>query len=423
MAKKWWGFIKDPVFGYVHINDIERKVIDSLPVQRLRRIKQLAGTDYVYPGANHTRFEHAVGSMFLAGRLADNLSSLLRPQDVQEIRLASLLHDVGHGPFSHVFEPLLIKYMNKTHEDMTTWLIQVSELGDLLKELGFDIKKLGRLAVGKLNDVKRPFLDQFLRSAVDVDKMDFLVRDSYHTGAEYSVDVFRLIYTLDVFDGNLSVNLTALHTLEAFIIARVESFKSIYFHKTARAVQLMMVQALEAAKDECGLIAIKNPVDYLNLDDYTTWTALKNCSASNPIISALEKRKLLKSVYEQIFYTQEEFISNVFVNETVRQEIESEISRKAGVAVEDVFIDVPLVASVPYRHSIQLEPMEIPIFMETKTGKKISRRLNDISKIISLMKGFMNILRVYTKEEHRDKVAKAALETLGEPPHSAKISL
>lgn len=132
---------------------------------------------------------------------------------------------------------------------------------------------------------------------------------------------------------------------------------------------------------------------------------------------------MLKSVYEQIFYTQEEFISNVFVNETVRQEIESEISRKAGVAVEDVFIDVPLVASVPYRHSIQLEPMEIPIFMETKTGKKISRRLNDISKIISLMKGFMNILRVYTKEEHRDKVAKAALETLGEPPHSAKISL
>lgn len=423
MSRKWWGFIKDPVFGYIHINDIEKEVIDTLPVQRLRRIKQLAGTDYVYPGANHTRFEHALGSMFLAGRLADNLSSLLSPEDVQELRLASLLHDVGHGPFSHVFEPLLIKYMKKTHEDMTTWLIQDSELKDSLKDLGFNTKKLGRLAVGKLNEVKRPFLDQFLRSAVDVDKMDFLVRDSYHTGAEYSVDVFRLIYTLDVFDGNLSVNLTALHTLEAFIIARVESFKSIYFHKTARAVQIMMVQALEAAKDECGLIDIKNPVDYLNLDDYTTWTALKNCSESSPIISALERRELLKSVYEQIFYTQEEFISNVFVNETVRQEIESEIAQKARVAAKDVFIDVPLVSSVPYRHSIQLEPMEIPIFMETKTGKKTSRRLNDISKIISLMKGFMNILRVYTKEEHRDKVTKAAVETLGEPPYSAKISL
>ncbi|MFX1597768.1 MAG: HD domain-containing protein [Promethearchaeota archaeon] len=423
LSKKWWGFIKDPVFGYVHINDLEKEVIDTQPVQRLRRIKQLAGTDYVYPGANHTRFEHAIGSMFLAGRLADNLSSLLSPEDIQELRLASLLHDVGHGPFSHVFEPLLMKYMNKTHEDMTTWLIQHSELKDLLKELGFDTKRLGRLAVGKLNEVKRPFLDQFLRSAVDVDKMDFLVRDSYHTGAEYSVDVFRLIYTLDIFNGNLSVNLTALHTLEAFIIARVESFKSVYFHKTARAAQLMMVQALEAAKDECGLVNIKNPLDYLNLDDYTTWTALKNCSASNSIISALEKRKLLKSAYEQIFYTQEEFISNIFVNDTVRQEIESEIAQKAGVPVEDVFIDVPLVSSVPYRHSIQLEPMEIPIFMETRDGKKISRRLNDLSKIINLMKGFMNILRVYTKEQYRDKVSKAAIETLGEPPYSAKISL
>ena len=115
MAKAYWGEIKDPVHGYVYVTENEKKIIDSYPMQRLRRLRQLAGSEYVYPGANHTRFEHCVGVMFLAGKVAENphVSQSVNDEEADMIRLSGLLHDVGHGPFSHVFEQLLIK--NNAH--------------------------------------------------------------------------------------------------------------------------------------------------------------------------------------------------------------------------------------------------------------------------------------------------------------------
>jgi HD superfamily phosphohydrolase len=121
MPKNHWGEIKDPVHGYVYITEQEKNLIDSYPVQRLRRLRQLAGSEYVYPGANHTRFEHSVGVMYLAGRVAENpnISEHLSEDEAEMVKVAGLLHDVGHGPFSHVFEQLLDKKLRKTHEDLT----------------------------------------------------------------------------------------------------------------------------------------------------------------------------------------------------------------------------------------------------------------------------------------------------------------
>ena len=125
----------------------------------------------------------------------------------------------------------------------------------------------------------RAFLNQIISSAVDVDKQDFIVRDTYHTGAEYGfIDVYRLIHALDVLGENLAVELGALSALEAFMIARIESFKSIYFHRVGRAAQIMLATAMEKANDELGLTAFKTPEEYLALDDYTVWAALKKCS-------------------------------------------------------------------------------------------------------------------------------------------------
>jgi len=109
--KRYWGEIKDPVHGYVYITEVEKKLIDSYPFQRLRRLRQLAGSEFVYSGANHTRFEHCIGVMHLAGKLSENqnLSQYLSDDEIQIVRMASLLHDVGHGPFSHIFEYLLVK--------------------------------------------------------------------------------------------------------------------------------------------------------------------------------------------------------------------------------------------------------------------------------------------------------------------------
>ena len=423
--KRYWGEIKDPVHGYVYITETEKQIIDSYPVQRLRRLRQLAGSEFVYSGANHTRFEHSIGVMYLAGELTENqnLSQLLSEEEIQIVRMASLLHDVGHGPFSHVFEHLLVKFLNKTHEDMTQWLIQKSELRDIIGGLGYDADAVAKLAVGELRRQGKAFLDQIIQSAVDVDKLDFVVRDTYHTGAEYGyVDVFRLIHMLDVLGENLAVDVGALSALESFVLARLESFRSIYFHRVGRAAQIMLATAMEQAKDELGLVDYNSPEDYLALNDYTVWAMLKECEKSRAIMENLERRKLLKCAYDRTFYAREKMVPSIFSVDEIRNQMQNKIASEAGVEPEAVVIDVPTVPSVPYHHSDLLEPMEIPVFQKTRTGEKVPLRLSDISSVFDVLKGFINILRVYTDEKYVDKVSVAAANVIGGTPSSAKIS-
>jgi HD superfamily phosphohydrolase len=425
MPEAYWGEIKDPVHGYVYITEIEKEIIDSYPVQRLRRLRQLAGSEYVYPGANHTRFEHCVGVMYLAGKVVENpnVSRIVNDEEADVVRVAGLLHDVGHGPFSHVFEQLLIRDLDKTHEDITSWVIEESELGDKIAKVGYTPEEVAKLAVGKLHKPGKAFLNQIISSAVDVDKQDFIVRDTFHTGAKYGfIDIFRLIHALDVLDENLALELGALSALESFIIARIESFKSIYFHRVGRAAQIMLATAMEKANEELGLTEFKTPEEYLAMDDYTVWAALKNCEKSRQIIWDLERRKMLKCAYERTFYEKDTMISNIFGREAYRRQVQTEIAREAGVEAEAVVIDVPTVPSVPYHHSALMESMEIPVFSKTQSGGKTLYRLSEISKIFETLKGFINILRVYTDEASRGKVEKATAEILGKVPSTAKIS-
>ncbi len=424
VSKAYWGEIKDPVHGYVYITEDEKNVIDTYPMQRLRRLRQLAGSEYVYPGANHTRFEHSLGVMYLAGHVLDNpnISRVVSDEEVNMCRVSALLHDCGHGPFSHVFEHLLIKDLEKTHEDITSWIIEKSEVADKLSKRGYNPKEIAGLAVGKLHRKDRAFLDQIISSAVDVDKQDFIVRDTYHTGAEYGfIDVYRLIHALDLMGENLAVELGALSALEAFIIARIESFKSIYFHRVGRAAQIMLATAMDKANKELGLTAFKTPEEYLALDDYTVWTALKKCKASNEIVSNLENRRMLKCAYERTFYVKDTMISNLFGRESYRRQVQSEIAKEAGIELESVIIDVPTVPSVPYHHAVLLESTEIPVFTR-QAGEKKLQRLSESSKIFETLKGFMNILRVYTDQANRIKVEKATAKVLGKIPSAAKIS-
>ena len=425
MPKPYWGEIKDPVHGYIYISEAEKTVIDSYPMQRLRRLKQLAGSEYVYPGANHTRFEHCVGVMYLAGKVLENpnVSRVVNEEESEAARVSALLHDVGHGPFSHVFEHLLVRNLNRTHEDITSWLIEKSEVADKLGKMGYKPEEISKLAVGKLHKPGRAFLDQIISSAVDVDKQDFIVRDTYHTGAEYGfIDVFRLIHALDVLGENLAVELGALSALESFIIARIESFKSIYFHRVGRAAQLMLALAMEKANEELGLTAFKTPDEYLVMDDYTVWSAAKKCEKSRQIIDDLEHRRMLKCAYERTFYDKDTMISNIFSRDAYRMQIQGEIAREAGVEAEAVIIDVPTVPSVPYHHSALMENMEIPVFSKTIRGAKTMFRLSEISKIFEALKGFINILRVYTDVANRERVERATERVLGNIPSTAKIS-
>ncbi len=425
MPRSYWGEIKDPVHGYIYITEPEKTIIDSYPVQRLRRLRQLAGSEYVYPGANHTRFEHCVGVMYLGGKVLENpnVSQIITDEEAQTTRLAALLHDVGHGPFSHVFEYLLVRDLDKTHEDITSWLIEKSELADKLGKMGYRPEELAKLAVGKLHKPGRTFLDQVISSAVDVDKQDFIVRDTYHTGAEYGfIDIFRLIHALDVLGENLAVELGALSALESFIIARIESFKSIYFHRVGRAGQIMLALAMEKANEELGLTGFKTPEEYLAMDDYTVWSAARKCEKSRQIIEDLERRRMLKCAYERTFYDKDTVVSNIFSRDSYRLQVQAEIATEAGVETEAVFIDVPTVPSVPYHHSALMENMEIPVFSRSTSGAKTMYRMSDVSKIFETLKGFINILRVYTDAQNRERVEKATAKVLGQIPSTAKIS-
>jgi HD superfamily phosphohydrolase len=419
--KKPWGMVKDPIHGYIHVSDLERQLMDTLPLQRLRRVKQLVFADYVYPGANHTRFEHSLGVMHLAGVLGRSLPVGMAEEEVEMVRLAGLFHDLGHGPFSHTFEQVLVKRLNKTHEDLTPWIVKGTELKDILSRNGLDVDAVAELAVGKAASV-HPFVNQMISSAVDVDKMDFLMRDTYHTGAQYgNIDVYRLIYTMEVFDGNLVVNSSALPALEAFLIARVESFRAIYYHKAARAAQIMLVKAMEAAEDEIGLCAFKTPQEYIEADDYTAWSELKRCPKSRGIIQDLERRRLLKCAYEKEVQAEDKSVSSLFGLESLRGQVEDELASMAGVPEGEVFIDTPSLPSIPYRHTIDFDPMEIPIVDGSGSERKLFRATK-LSKTIEVLRGFVNIVRVYTYERNRERVREAAERALGNLPESARVS-
>lgn len=420
-----WGEIKDPVYGYVYITDLEKEIVDSFPMQRLRRLRQLAGAEFVYPGANHTRFEHSVGTLHLAQRFGESqkLSQYLSEEDRQMIRIAALLHDVGHGPFSHVFEYLLEKFLHTTHEDMTSWIIKESEIGQIINRAGYDTREVAKLAVGSMQKENKGFIDQIIQSAVDVDKLDFIVRDTYHTGALYgNIDIFRIIDMVDVLDGDLAVNLGALSALESFILARIESFKSIYFHRVSRAAQIMLALAMEKAKDELRLIQFETPEEYLAFNDYTIWTMLRLCEKSRQIMENLERRRLLKCAYNQTFYVKDKTISKLFSTEEIREDMSQKIAEKARIEPESVIIDVPTLSSVPYHHSVLKEPMQIPVFRVTRDGRKTQQRLSEVSRVFDALRGFINVVRVYTEERHRQRVSKAAEKLLSELPYSAKIS-
>jgi HD superfamily phosphohydrolase len=423
LTEKSGGFIKDPIHGYVRISQTERSVIDTEPVQRLKRIRQLAGSEFVYPAANHTRFEHVIGAMHLAGALAEALPIDLPQRQQEQLRLAALLHDIGHGPFSHVFEPLLSKYLGKRHEDFVPWLVNETEIAQRLESAGLDPKLIGKLAIGKLADKKQPYVDQIINSGIDVDKMDYVVRDSFHTGAGYgSIDVHRLLYTMDIVENNLSVDGRALATLESFLLARFESFRTIYFHRASRAVQIMIVRALEAARDELHLLEFDRPEDFLKLDDYKVWTELKECRKSRVIMQDLESRRLLKCAYEHTIFSPEDEMSDVTSNEHVRADVEKHIARKAKITAEDVIIDAPTLPSVPYNSAVDLQPVDIPVFKHLVNGKKELVPLSGASRIVGVLQTFMNIVRVYTKESYRSKVETASRQILGEGSDSGKIS-
>lgn len=224
--------IRDSVHGNLQLEEFEVRLIDTPEIQRLRRIKQLGFTYLVYPGANHSRFEHSIGTMYLASRLAGNLGLDEHTQTM--VRSCAILHDAGHGPFSHVSEGVI----DTSHEKLTYKLIKESQLGDILSEK-FTIKEIITIISGK-----GP-LGQIISGELDVDRMDYLLRDSYYTGVAYGViDVERLIYNMKLED-RLLLKEKGVQAAESMLLARYFMYPSVYQHHTTRIVNSMFRRCLK----------------------------------------------------------------------------------------------------------------------------------------------------------------------------------
>lgn len=413
--------IKDPLYGYVSFNDDFSLIIDSKPFQRLRRIKQVFGSDFVYPSANHTRFEHSLGVGFLANKminhLRNNSNEDITDEDIRTVTCAGLLHDVGHGPFSHAFEGFLAR-LGMNHEDFSRRII-LEVLVDEIRRLGLDPELVAELAAGTRlkKSLDRPYLKQIIGSTIDADKLDYLRRDSYHAGTAFGfIDVERIILHLRIFDKQLCIDEKAKQVIESMILGRALAFEAIYYHKTSRAAQILIDKAINAAADDLNLHEIKDDViRYIELDDYVTWALLKNNAKSRDYIKMLETRNLLKVAWETtgIIDAKAKSIVNLLSSPKFRENIESLIADAAGVDPKFIAIDLPTLPNIPYRHWIKGEPMQIPILVKDNTGKRIVS-LSKISQFVRSIEGFFYAVRVYTLEKHRDTVKKATLKTFSD---------
>lgn len=432
---KRWSEIRDPIHGYLFISELEKDIIDTAPMQRLRRIKQLAGAHLTYPGAEHSRFCHSLGVMHLAGILANNLShrNYLTEDEVKKIRIAALLHDVGHGPFSHVYEEVLSKYRNITHEDITEWIIRKSEIKDILKTHGYSANEVSTLAVGRCKEINKQFLNQIISSPFDVDIMDYLLRDSYFTGVEYGkVDVNRILNSFDVVDKTLAIDQGASYVLEAFIIARYEMFKAVYYHHSVRAAELMIIRAMDYANDVLGLTDFKTLHDFLRLEDESVLLDLlslrnekeKKLNVAYHLAEMFRNRQLIKRTYEVIIHRRNSFFTGLLSREGVRQNIAEEISKEADIDPDFIILDASTVASVPYYPGRKGASFaDTPVFSILPDGSKVLRSLPEISPLIAELIGYIDIIRVYSLDKDRDKVRQAAEKTFGKQPYSTKVSM
>ena len=255
--KKDYLEITDPIHDFIRLNNTERQIIDTPEFQRLRRIKQLSGAHLTYPGAQHTRFEHSLGVMHIASMAGTSLQSkgITRNDDIINLRLAALLHDIGHGPFSHLFEEVLQRKKKKSHEQIGQQIISKTEIGDILSKNGFNKKLIQDLAMG---EGKLQFMNEIVSGALSADMMDYLLRDGYFTGAEHAkIDHNRITYSLDVYKNKLALDHSSLVNFETMMISRFQMFKAVYFHKTVRAGEVMLLEAMTLADDELGLTSLE----------------------------------------------------------------------------------------------------------------------------------------------------------------------
>ena len=378
-------FIRDSVYGDIRLNEFEVRIMDMPQFQRLRRIKQLGLISLIYPGATHTRFEHCVGTMNLGSKLAEELG--LTNDEIELIRASGLLHDIGHGPFSHVSEGVL----SFPHEELTKYVVTETSMRDLLEEK-FDVNEIVDIVNGKGD------LGPIVSGELDVDRMDYLLRDSHNTGVTYGkIDYERLISNLKLED-ELILDIKGVQAAEGALVSRYFMYPSVYQHHTTRIVNSMFRRALKRTIDD-GTINENDIYRYDDSDIIATFRHSDNEYVSD-IMSRLDNRiipKRVKTIRLDNFKMPEKMYK---IESKELRKAEEEIAEDYGLNKDYVFINIA----------------EYPRFDEMKTQVNVDGKLyplTEISNIIgALSKARFNIpdISVYVPEDEKSKFQKLKLE-------------
>lgn len=306
--------VNDPVFGFITIPcDLIYDLMQHPIVHRLSRIKQLGLTCYVYPGAQHTRFQHSLGALFLmteAIKTLQNKGNEITPEEAEAVYAAIFLHDVGHGPFSHTLEEFF--YKDISHEDIGIAIIE---------KLNEELEGRLSLTINILrNTYHKKFLHELVSGQLDMDRLDYLRRDSFFTGVtEGNIGSARIIKMLNIKDGKLVVEAKGIYSIENFLMSRRLMYWQVYLHKTAFAAELMLCKTLERARflvqkgenvfaPENLMYFLKNQPDNINctnlsqfttLDDTDIWVAMKIWSThSDKVLATLSSGIINRNIFK-----------------------------------------------------------------------------------------------------------------------------
>lgn len=404
---KFVGEIADPIHKFIRFTDLERKIIDSSVFQRLRRIKQLAGAHLVYPAAQHSRFEHSLGTMHVAGIAGEHLFSIgaIDKDSIQELRAASLLHDIGHGPFSHLFEEALKVTGNKNHETIGEEIICKTELSDILSGFGYSPKTISEISFG---NSKVKFKNEIISGSLSSDLMDYLPRDGFFTGVEYGkVDYNRIINSFRVTDNqNLALDISSFYSFESMIISRFEMFRAVYFHKTVRSAEVMLLHSILLSSEELNLPSLSLDY-YLKLtDDSILWmmSSSQNNKIAKEMISNYFERKLLKCVYERFIRKRDNYTK---LNRDKIEELRLKIARLANIDERKIFLDTYGISLVPLAPN-KKEMKSILLVSEDEFFKQPVSNL----PLVNSITGYLDMIRVYTNHKDRKNITNISKDVL-----------
>jgi HD superfamily phosphohydrolase len=429
--------IHDSVHGSVRVEGVFLSLVEAPELQRLHSVHQLGLAYLVYPGANHTRFEHSLGTYAVAGRICAALK--LDPRESTLVECAALLHDVGHLPYSHTFEVVLHDRFGIDHVEISRRLIRgedtvltesdrrilgkYTSICDAIESSGIDPKEVASLLEGKVGTLgvqrtlpgtrgqahfnSKRYLSQIVSGTVDADQLDYLVRDAHYTGVAYGViDIDRLLHTFAVFNGDLVVERGGLNAIEGMLVARALMFSSVYFHKTVRISELMLAKAVEQlGRDEIEAMH--------RMTDATLLAHLVSKGGYYEEIATLIKyRRLFKKAYavpvssvDEAGWDKLEELGDI----DRRRSVEEDIARRAGVDPGHVVIDVPSTELPVSEPRISLTDVRI-----LDSGKvKLLPKMSPIAASLQSRRVHEWAVMVSCPLKSKEKVGRAAERVLG----------